>query len=146
MALDRTAIDCGTQLIGFIIIGIMLLMVMQALGELAVMYPVNGAFFTYMIRFLDPSWYVLIESDICEGHADLCSRGFAMGWDYAIGWLVILPFEITAATITLDYWPHAQTINNGVWVAVFLVALICIQFFGVRGYGEGELLYLFPVR
>ena len=27
-----------------------------------------------------------------------------MGWDYAIQWLTILPFEITAAGITIDYW------------------------------------------
>lgn len=37
----------------------MLLFTMQALGELAVMYPVNGAFYTYVVRFIDPSWYVL---------------------------------------------------------------------------------------
>ena len=35
----------------------MLLTVMQALGELAVVYPVNGAFYQYMVRFIDPSWY-----------------------------------------------------------------------------------------
>jgi hypothetical protein len=33
-----------------------------ALGELAVMYPVSGGFYTYSTRFIDPSW------------------GFAMGW------------------------------------------------------------------
>ena len=38
------------------IIGVMMLMMMQALGELAVMYPVNGAFYTYIVRFIDPSW------------------------------------------------------------------------------------------
>jgi amino acid permease len=26
----------------------------------------------------------------------------------------------------------------GIWVAVFLVILSAIQFFGVRGYGEGK--------
>lgn len=31
-------------------------MVMQALAELGVMYPVNGAFTSYIIRFMDPSW------------------------------------------------------------------------------------------
>ena len=41
------------------IVGLMLLMVMQALAELAVMYPVNGAFYTYIVRFIDPSWYEL---------------------------------------------------------------------------------------
>lgn len=68
------------------IIGVSILMMMQALGELAVMYPVNGAFFQYICRFVDPSW------------------GFAMGWDYAIQWLTILPFEITAAGLTISFW------------------------------------------
>ena len=37
----------------------MLLMTVQALGELTVLYPVNGAFYTYFVRFIDPAWYVL---------------------------------------------------------------------------------------
>ena len=37
----------------------MLLFTCQALAELAVLYPVNGAFYTYVVRFVDPSWYVL---------------------------------------------------------------------------------------
>lgn len=36
----------------------MLLLTIQALGELAVLYPVNGAFFTYCVRFISPSWLV----------------------------------------------------------------------------------------
>jgi amino acid transporter len=35
---------------------------MQALGELAVLFPVAGSFAAYSTRFLDPAW------------------GFAMGW------------------------------------------------------------------
>ena len=61
-------------------------------------------------------------------------RGFAMGWDYAIGWLTVLPFEITAAGITISFW---KEINIGVWIAVFLFLLCVVQFFGVKGYGEG---------
>ena len=101
------------------IVGIMLLMTVQALGELAVLYPVNGAFFTYSCRFINESW------------------GFAMGWEYAILWLIVLPFELTAASITIKFWPGGENINSGVWIAVFLVALTIIQFFGVRGFGEG---------
>lgn len=44
--------------------------------------------------------------------------------------------ELTAAGITIAYWN--DTINVGVWVTVFFVLLVLIQFFGVRGYGEGE--------
>lgn len=43
------------QVLGYIIIGSMLLCTVQALGELAVLFPVNGAFFTYITRFVDPS-------------------------------------------------------------------------------------------
>lgn len=42
----------------------MMFNVVYALGELAVMYPVSGGFYTYSTRFIDPSW------------------GFAMGWNY----------------------------------------------------------------
>lgn len=61
-----------------------------------------------------------------------------MGWDYAIQWLTILPFEISAAGLTIQYWN--ASINIGVWVAVFLAVLTLIQFFGVRGYGEVEFI------
>jgi yeast amino acid transporter len=61
-----------------------------------------------------------------------------MGWDYAIQWLTILPFEITAATLTLEYWSASRNLDHAVWVTVFLVALAIIQVFGIRGYGEVE--------
>lgn len=93
---------------------------MQALAEMAVLFPVNGAFFQYSLRFMDRSW------------------GFAVGWDYALSWLTVLPFEITAAGLTIQYWPEGAKQNVGVWVTVFLVALTIVQVFGVRGYGEVE--------
>ncbi|KAF2205529.1 high-affinity amino acid transporter [Delitschia confertaspora ATCC 74209] len=109
----------ASLVICFIIIGVMMMLMMQALAELAVMYPVNGAFYQYIVRFVDPSW------------------GFAMGWDYTIQWLTILPFEITAAGLTIDFW---HKYNIGIWIAVFLTILSVIQFFGVRGYGEVEFI------
>lgn len=102
------------------VVGIMLLFTCQALAEMAVLFPVNGAFYTYVVRFVDPAW------------------GFAMGWDYALSWLTVLPFELTAASITIQYW--RTDINVGVWIAVFLVVLSLIQIFGVRGYGEVEFI------
>ena len=59
-----------------------------------------------------------------------------MGWDYAISWLTVLPFELIAAAITIEYW--RDDLNPSVWIAPFLVILIVIQIFGVRGYGEVE--------
>ena len=58
-----------------------------------------------------------------------------MGWDYALSWLVVLPFELTAAGITIEFW--RPDLNVGIWITIFLVFLVGIQVFGVRGYGEG---------
>lgn len=57
----------ASVLICFLIIGVMIFNVVYALGELAVMFPVSGGFYTYSSRFIDPSW------------------GFAMGWNY-VSW------------------------------------------------------------
>ncbi|KAL1305018.1 hypothetical protein AAFC00_003918 [Neodothiora populina] len=108
----------GSLLLGFMLIGLLLLFTMQSLGELAVMYPVNGAFFDYSLRFIDPSW------------------GFSMGWLYALSWFCVLPYELTAAGLTIRFW--REDLNIGIWITVFLVVLIIIQVFGVRGYGEVE--------
>ncbi|TVY48771.1 putative amino-acid permease [Lachnellula occidentalis] len=104
----------GSVLIGFLIIGFMIYLMMQALAELAVMYPINGAFTMYICRFIDPSW------------------GFACGWQYGISWLTVLPFEISAAC------NDVENVNDAAWIIPLLVALTAIQFFGVKGYGEVE--------
>ncbi|EXJ79150.1 hypothetical protein A1O3_08651 [Capronia epimyces CBS 606.96] len=108
----------ASVLLGFLIIGSYLMM--QALAELSVMYPVNGAFTMYICRFVDPS------------------LGFACAWEYAISWLTVLPFEISAACNIIHYWPGSEGINNSAWIVPLLVALVAIQFFGVRGYGEAS--------
>ena len=99
----------------------MLYCTVQALGEMAVLFPVAGSFSAYSTRFLDPAW------------------GFAMGWNYAMQWLVALPLEVVAASLTIDYWPTG--ISPAVWVAIFLVIIISINLFGVKGYGEAEFFF-----
>lgn len=59
-----------------------------------------------------------------------------MGCQYALSWLTVLPFELIAASITIQFW--TDSINMAVWVTVFMVFLVVIQVFGVRGYGEGD--------
>ncbi|KAK4945203.1 hypothetical protein LTR10_015629 [Elasticomyces elasticus] len=112
----------GSVLIGFMLVGFMVYLMMQALAELSVVYPINGAFTMYICRFVDPSF------------------GFACGWEYAISWLTVLPFEISAACNIIHYWPGSEGINNAAWIVPLLVALVVIQIFGVRGYGEVELV------
>ena len=105
------------------LIGVMLYCTVHALGELAVAYPVAGSFAVYGSRFIDPAW------------------GFAMGWNYALQWMVTLPLEIVAASITLQFWEGARATNPAAWVTIFLIVIIAINFFGVRGYGEAEFVF-----
>lgn len=111
----------GSLLIAFSLIGIMLYCTVQALGEMAVLFPVAGSFSAYSTRFIDPAW------------------GFAMGWNYAINWLVTMPLEVVAASITIDYWETG--INTAAWITIFLILIIAINFFGVKGYGEAEFVF-----
>lgn len=65
------------------LVGVMLFMVVNALGELACVFPIQGSFSIYSTRFLHPSW------------------GFAMGWNYALQWVVTLPTELTSAVLVI---------------------------------------------
>ena len=109
------------MLIAYSLIGVMLFCTVQALGEMAVLFPVAGSFSAYSTRFLDPAW------------------GFAMGWNYAMQWLVILPLEVVAAAITVSYWN--SDISPAAWVTIFLTIIISINLVGVRGYGEAEFVF-----
>jgi hypothetical protein len=50
--------DQAAIFICYTIVGFLMLCTMMSLGELAVMYPVNGGYYEYSVRLLDPSWLV----------------------------------------------------------------------------------------
>merc|ERR1711939_694126 len=95
-------------LIAWAIIGVMLINVTQALGEMCILYPVSGGFYTLAVRFLDPGF------------------GMALGWNYWAQWAVVLPLEITAAGITVQYWEGAQKVPIAAWITIFWFAIIAI--------------------
>jgi amino acid transporter len=57
----------------------------KALGEMSILYPVSGGFYTLSAHFLDPTF------------------AFAMGWNYVFQWAAILPLEIMVARTTVQY-------------------------------------------
>ncbi|SCV70775.1 BQ2448_3537 [Microbotryum intermedium] len=87
-------------LIAWSLIGIMMINVTQCLGELAILYPVSGGFYTLAVRFLDPGF------------------GMALGYNYLFQWVVVLPLEITAAGDYTSYlggelWRSPGAFANG---------------------------------
>lgn len=112
----------GSLMIAYLIVAVMMICTVYALGELAAVLPVEGSFATYAARFIDSSW------------------GFAMGWNYWLQWLVAFPLEATAATMVIRFWDKGGVVPQGVWVAIFIVIIVIINLFGVRGYGEYEFI------
>jgi amino acid transporter len=84
------------------------------------MYPVSGGFYTYSTRFIDPSW------------------GFAMGYNYVFQWAIVLPLELTVASLTVQYWEGAKNVHIGGWITIFFLAIVLISIFGVLGFAEEE--------
>lgn len=107
--------------IAYFVVGLLIFCVVHALAELQCNYPINGAFSAHGSRFVDPSW------------------GFAIGWNYVFLWLVVLPLEIIAASMTIQFWN--DEINPVAWVSIFYVVIVSINMFGVRGYGEAEYIF-----
>lgn len=102
--------------------GLSVFATIHALGELTVTFPISGSFNVYASRFIDPS------------------IGFAVAWNYFLQYLVLLPLELVAGSMTMRFWN--TSINPDVWVAIFYVVVISINFFGVRAYGEAEFIFL----
>lgn len=80
---------------------------MVALGEMASLYPVAGAFTHYAARFVDPA------------------LGFATGINYWYSYAITIPTEIVAATIVISYWD--ATTNAAVYITVCFVSIIAIK-------------------
>jgi amino acid transporter len=54
-------------------------------------------------------------------------------------WLVVLPLEIIAASITVGYWN--SDLHRSIFTTVFLFTIVVINLFGVKGYGEAEFVF-----
>ena len=104
--------------LSFAITGILVVLVMRMLGEMAVAYPAVGGFYEY--------------SRLALG--DLA--GFLTGWMYWYFWVIVVALEAVAGAKLLGHWwPHAAP-----WqLTLALVALFSIvNLLSVRSYGEAE--------
>ena len=108
----------GGALVAFVVIGLMVFLLMQSLGEMSALMPVPGAFETYATRFVSPSF------------------GFALGWNYWFNWAITVAAELSAAGIVMQYWlPDSP---GCVWSVIFLTILVVLNLLSARAYGEGE--------
>lgn len=93
---------------------------MAALGEMAAWLPLGSGFTGYATRFSDPA------------------LGFALGWNYYFKYIMVTPNQLTAASLVVQFWVAPTKINPGVFITIFLVAIVAINYFGIKFFGEFE--------
>ncbi|KAK1921855.1 amino acid transporter [Papiliotrema laurentii] len=107
-------------LLGFAVMGSVCYSVMISLGEMVALIPLAGGPIALAERFVDPSW------------------SWALGWLYWYTWAIFLPSELSAIAVLINLWN--TSINNALWISLFLLAAVTINLLGPRAYGESEFI------
>ncbi|KAL2832833.1 amino acid permease/ SLC12A domain-containing protein [Aspergillus cavernicola] len=110
----------GSILISYSFIGFIVYLVMCGLGEMATWLPRSSGFTGYAVRFCDPA------------------LGFALGYTYWFKYIIVTPNQLTAGALVIQYWLPADKVNPGVWITIFLILIVFINYFGVGFFGEFE--------
>ncbi|WP_328538739.1 amino acid permease [Streptomyces sp. NBC_00344] len=105
-------------LLSYALTGLLVVLVMRMLGEMAAADPVSGSFSTYADRSLG-RW-----------------AGFTIGWLYWFFWAVVLAVEATAAAGILTGWVPA--IPQWAWALLVMLVLTGTNLVSVGSFGEFE--------
>lgn len=102
-------------------IGFWLVFVCQAIGEIATLLPLPGAFNAWGGRVFDEA------------------MSFQMTWMYFINWALTIPAELSASAVIISFWIPEHS-NFPVWIVplLIIVAMVAINLAGVKVYGELE--------
>lgn len=53
-------------------------------------------------------------------------------------YIIVTPNQLTAAALVIQVWVPREKVNPGVFIAIFLLAIIFINYFGIKLFGEFE--------
>ncbi|KAG0210905.1 hypothetical protein BGX28_008742 [Mortierella sp. GBA30] len=115
-----TAGPLGAML-AYMVIGTWLVFVCQAIGEIATLLPLPGAFTAWGSRVFDEAF------------------SFQMTWTYFTNWALTIPAELSASSLIIAYWlPENSSFPTWIVPVIIIVALVAINMLGVSVYGEIE--------
>ena len=103
--------------VSYALTGVLIIMVMRMLGEMAVANPSTGSFADYARRAMG-GW-----------------AGFSVGWLYWYFWVIVVGFEAVAGAKILTYWFDAP-----LWLLslILMVLMTATNLFSVSSFGEFE--------
>jgi GABA permease len=101
----------------YAVTGVLIVLVMRMLGEMATANPSTGSFADYARRALG-GW-----------------AGFSVGWLYWYFWVIVVGFEAVAGAKVITYW-----ISAPLWLLSLglMLLMTATNLFSVRSYGEFE--------
>ena len=105
-------------IISFMITGVLVVLVMRMLGEMAVAAPAVGGFYEY--------------SRMAMGNM----AGFLTGWMYWYFWVIVVALEAVAGAKLMQYW--LPDVPSWVFTLLLLVIFTLTNLLSVRNYGEFE--------
>ncbi|KAI1141488.1 amino acid permease/ SLC12A domain-containing protein [Hypoxylon sp. FL0543] len=105
-------------LICFLIVGIDVFFVMQSLGEMSTLFPVQGAFIELAGRFVDPA------------------LAFSLGVNYWYLWVTNIANDYNNISLIMGLWTNA--VPSYAWIIIFWVGFQCTSLLGIVVYGEME--------
>lgn len=105
-------------MLSYFIAGLAILVIMRALGEMAVHSPVAGSFSQYAHEYFGPL------------------AGYLTGWNYWFFWVVTLIAEISVVGIYMGYW--FPDIPQWIWALAALGGMTAINLAAVKAFGEFE--------
>ncbi|KAJ7233136.1 amino acid permease/ SLC12A domain-containing protein [Mycena haematopus] len=108
-------------LLGYLAVGSITYSVMISLGEMVAYLPIPGGHIKLAERFVDPAF------------------SFTMGWNYWYNWIIVLPAELSAAAVLINYWN--KSVNDAAWITIIMVVVIGINLLGAGVYGEAEFIF-----
>jgi yeast amino acid transporter len=108
-------------LVSYIVMTLSVYCIVTAITEVASFLPVHGGTMSYYgYRYVSRS------------------MGFAMGYLYWYALGILVPYEITAAGLVIQYWDPDGSINIAIWMSIMIVVIVGLNFMPVRVYGETE--------
>jgi GABA permease len=101
----------------YVICGVLIVLVMRMLGEMAAANPSTGSFADYAGEALG-GW-----------------ASFSVGWLYWYFWVIVVGFEAVAGGKVINYWFHAP-----LWLValILMILMTATNLYSVASYGEFE--------
>lgn len=84
----------------------------MCVGEMATYLPIRGSVFEFASRYVDPAF------------------GFAMGWTYFYGSVMLFCAELSAVATVMQYW-DSET-NPAAWIAMALAVCLALNLVAVK--------------